>query len=348
MTQHSKYCIIGGGLSGLTTAYTLLKNNETDFVILEGRHRIGGRLLTKNAIDLGANWLQNYHSNLLDLIDELGLKTFDQFSKGKSILTYNKMAPPHYFETDTNAPPALRIAGGSFALINALAEKNLDKIKLNTTVKSLSEVGNKLLLSTSNGNFLAEKVIITLPPRLANTLHFMPPLPEPLQRVMDNTHTWMSNALKIGITYTTPFWKTNGFSGTIVGQIAPMTELYDHSNSTNSNFALMGFANAALKPLSFEDRKEKILQYLEHHLGKQAINYSTYDEKDWSQDVFTSSETLDSHYLSPKYGNPIFNKLYANNSILFSGTETASQYGGYMEGSVISGLNAALKILSLN
>jgi len=347
MPKHSKYCIIGAGLSGLTTAYSLLKKGETNFVILESRNRIGGRLLTKNTVDLGATWLQNYHSNLLELIKELGLTTFNQFSKGKSILVYNTMTSPHYFETDSNAPPAMRIVGGSLALANALAEPLEDKIILNTKVKSITETGNNIIISTNNGYFSTEKAIITLPPKLANQLLFTPPLPEHLQREMDNTHTWMSNAIKVGISYATPFWKTIGFSGTIVSQIAPLTELYDHSSHNASSFTLMGFANETLSPLSVSDRKEIILKHIERYLGKETRNYLNYFEKDWSLDEFTSSKKLNSYYLTPKYGNPIFDKFYVNKTVLFSGTETASQYGGYMEGAVISGLNAAKKVLEI-
>lgn len=45
-----KICIIGGGMAGLSAANHLLKNNETDFIIVEARNRIGGRII---AIEIG-------------------------------------------------------------------------------------------------------------------------------------------------------------------------------------------------------------------------------------------------------------------------------------------------------
>ncbi len=343
--KHSKYCIIGAGLSGLTTAYKLLQNGESDFIILEARDTIGGRLSTINSIDFGAAWLQNYHSNVLDLIKELGLKTFNQYTTGKSILMYNTMAPPHYFESDPNAPSALRIVGGSLALIHALAEKFLDKIRLNTKVERISAVSQNATIETNNGHFSAEKIIITLPPKLASHLKYNPELPEHLHREMTTTHTWMSNAIKVGINYKTPFWKTKGFSGTMIGQVAPVVELYDHSNYNESVFSLMGFVNESLRELSANDRKKQIITYLEKHLGAEAKNYSLYLEKDWSKDEFTSVESLNSYYLSPKYGHPVFNSFYLMEKLLFSGTETSPKYGGYMEGAVNSGVIATEKLL---
>ena len=48
--QTCKVLIIGAGMAGLSAANHLLKNNVRDFIILEGRNRIGGRII---AIKIG-------------------------------------------------------------------------------------------------------------------------------------------------------------------------------------------------------------------------------------------------------------------------------------------------------
>lgn len=40
-----KILIIGAGMAGLSAATHLLKNGETDFLIVEARGRIGGRII---------------------------------------------------------------------------------------------------------------------------------------------------------------------------------------------------------------------------------------------------------------------------------------------------------------
>lgn len=40
-----KILIIGAGMAGLSAATHLLKNSETDFLIVEARGRIGGRIV---------------------------------------------------------------------------------------------------------------------------------------------------------------------------------------------------------------------------------------------------------------------------------------------------------------
>ena len=347
MTQRkATYIIIGAGLSGLTSAYALYKQGMTDVLVLESRERIGGRILTENKIDFGATWFQNYHENVVALLDDLKLDTFHQYSKGKSVLVYNSMAPAHYFENDPNAPSAFRIAGGSAAMIEKLAFVHKEKIHTNTMVSELKEAGNHIVISTTNGEYIADKVIVTIPPRIATRIKFSPELSKMILDDMKNTHTWMSNALKVGLTFKTPFWKVNNFSGTLIGQIGSVTELYDHCCAEEETYALMGFVNEALRDVSAEERKTKILAYLQKYLGDEVLNYVTYKEKDWSQDSHTACSDIKSIYMSPRYGNPKFQEFYCNGKLLFSGAETSPIHGGYMDGAVFSGLNAVKKIVN--
>ncbi len=342
----SKYIIVGAGLSGLTTAYQLAKMGETDFVILESRDRLGGRIFTNDGIDFGATWFQTHHHNVLQFVEELGLSKFHQYNKGQNVLVYSTMAPAHYFESDPNAPSAYRVSGSSSALIEKLSEPVKNKICLETAVSGISEQGNTLMITTDKGDYRAEKVIITIPPKIATRITFTPELSEVVQREMDSTHTWMSNAMKVGMTFKKPFWREKNLSGTVIGQVGEVTELYDHSNSEDANFALMGFINEALRDYSSEERKKRILDYLVKYLGEQVLEYLTYEEKDWSQDCNTSCERLKSVYMSPSYGNPVFSKMYMKDKLFFSGAETSPVYGGYMDGAIYTGLIAAKKVVS--
>ncbi len=344
-TIHSKYIIIGAGLSGLTTAYELMKNGEANFRILESRALKGGRINTINSIDLGATWLQNHHHYLRQLLDELNLQTFEQYSNEKSILVYNSMAPAHYFESNTNDPSAYRIAGGSMALINALSKEFNTKIALNTIVTTVSEINERIHIQTNHKTYSCDQLVITIPPKLASSIVFEPKLPNACINILKETHTWMSNAIKVGLTFKVPFWREQGLSGMIISQISPVTELYDHCNSQEASFGLMGFVNERLRELTPENRKEQILSYLEKYLGPEINSYIDYHEKDWSLDEHTSNKQLKSVYMSPQYGNPLYQNFFLREKVLFSGTETSQVYGGYMEGAVISGMNAAQKLL---
>lgn len=344
--KHSKYIIIGAGLSGLTTAYILKENGITDVTILEGRPQIGGRIVTHKNVDLGATWFQQPHQYLTSLLKALNVGSFQQYQKGQSVLVYNTTAPAHYFESATNESSAKRIAGGSISLIDKLSEDLSNQIELITKVETITEVNSGLEVATNRGLFSADKVIVTIPPKLATTLNFNPKLPEHLLSTMKQTHTWMSNSIKVGMTFGTPFWREKNYSGTVIGQIGPVIELYDHCNFDDDSFSLMGFVNEDLRNAKPDDRKERILSYLEKYLGESVRNYTDYFEKDWSKDEFTASQNLKPGISSPQYGNAVFDDFYMNGKLLFSGTETAKQYGGYLEGAVLSGLTAAKGILN--
>lgn len=78
-----KVIIIGAGFSGLAAAYALHKRN-IDFVILEARNRIGGRVYSHTidekenlVIELGAEWVGNSHIRIKELCYEFGLELFN-------------------------------------------------------------------------------------------------------------------------------------------------------------------------------------------------------------------------------------------------------------------------------
>ncbi|UZO82316.1 FAD-dependent oxidoreductase [Aquimarina sp. ERC-38] len=347
MTEQNttKYVIVGAGLSGLTSAYFLNKLKETSFVILESRDRTGGRISTINGIDLGATWFQNHHQNVLNLLDDLDIEKFHQYSNGKSVLVYSSMAPAHYFENDPSTPSAYRISGGSSAMIRSLTAINREKIQTSTTVTAIKETATGVEVITDNGTYYANKVIITIPPRIATRITFNPELSDRTIKAMKTTHTWMSNAIKVGLTFKKPFWREKNLSGTLIGQVGAVTELYDHSNAEDNSYALMGFVNEALRDILPKERKEKILSHLVKYLGEEVFDYLTYQEKDWSQDKNTSCKRIKSIYMSPQYGNSVFSEDYMNGKLLFSGAETSPVYGGYMDGAIYSGIVAAQKLI---
>ncbi|XP_043798544.1 peroxisomal N(1)-acetyl-spermine/spermidine oxidase [Apis laboriosa] len=62
-----KILIVGAGMAGLSAANHLLKNHETDFLIVEARGRIGGRIVAtkigNEKVELGANWIHGVLGN---------------------------------------------------------------------------------------------------------------------------------------------------------------------------------------------------------------------------------------------------------------------------------------------
>ena len=76
----------------------------------------------------------------------------------------------------------------------------------------------------------------------------------------------MGESIKVGLTYAQPFWRSKNSSGTIVSNVGPIPEMYDHSNYEDSLFALKGFLNGVFHAATKEERKNLILNTLRYNL----------------------------------------------------------------------------------
>ncbi|WP_414839943.1 protoporphyrinogen oxidase [Carnobacterium sp. TMP28] len=102
-----RIAVIGGGITGLTTAYRIKQKIEKEhlpfeLILLEGSLKIGGKIYTvKNKtryIDLGAESLDIRYPEALELIKELGLKDQLIFSEGNKpdVFFYNQLYQLNY------------------------------------------------------------------------------------------------------------------------------------------------------------------------------------------------------------------------------------------------------------
>ena len=61
-SKHHKVLILGGGVAGVIAARTLHRNGIEDFLIIEARNELGGRMMShtfaNKTIEQGPNWIQ--------------------------------------------------------------------------------------------------------------------------------------------------------------------------------------------------------------------------------------------------------------------------------------------------
>jgi monoamine oxidase len=339
--SQSKICIIGAGLTGLTIAY-LLQKKGIECQILEANSRIGGRIetlsgITGVTIEMGATWFSEQHPTLLALLDELQLPYFKQHTSGISLFETMSFVPPQKFEIPDSEASSYRLEGGSMKLIDTLLSKiGLQNIKTNSKVITLKLVDNQIQITTAKGEvYTADKVISTLPPNLlVNTVLFEPDLPEALVALAKKTHTWMGESIKFAVEYSTPFWKENNFSGTLYSQASIIQEMYDHSSSDHTKFALKGFLNGGTNTLSKKERKEKAIQQLIAFFGVEAANYTAYYEKIWREETLTFIPYEQLIMAHQNNGHAIYKTKFFEDKLYLSGSETATQNPGYLDGAV--------------
>lgn len=353
-TMKERIIIIGGGLSGLTLAY-LLSKRDKEALVLEASSRLGGRIQTAKGplgtpLELGATWFSDMHQNFLSLIDELGLQKYPQFSKGTSLFQTKSFEPPQEFFVPEAEAPSYRLVGGTQCLIDTLAQK-LDSanIQLNTKVTAITQLENELLLTTSDKEQLrADKVILCLPPQLAGSqIQFSPQLPDTTAEILPTVQTWMSRAIKFVLEYDTPFWRKKGYSGMLYSHSGIIMEMYDHTNFEENKFGFTGFLNGGATSYSQEVRQEYVLKQLTELWGNEALNPVTYLDKIWDDKLVISGHQM-IHSPHQNNGHPVLQESYMNHKLFFSGTETAPEFGGYMEGAIISALKVVERIENQN
>lgn len=348
-TTKSDIIIIGAGLTGLTIAYLLRKQNISVHLI-EARERVGGRIDTKYSKtlapqEMGATWLGKKHTALVDLLQALNVGIFEQELSNKAIYEAISTSPPQLVSLPPNDEPSYRIQGGTSALIHALINQlEAKQIFLNQIVTNIFQEENGIIVQSKTHEFKADKVISTLPPNLfLNTISVNPPLPDLLVNIGKNTHTWMGESIKIALTFATPFWR-KASSGTIFSNVGPVSEMYDHANYEDNRFALKGFLNGAYFSMTKSERLELIMKQLQKYYGSQVRDFLTYEEAVWRKEKFTFSD-YENHVLPHQNnGHQVFQQSFLNGKLFLAGSETATQFPGYMEGAVRSAISICERI----
>jgi monoamine oxidase len=338
--------IIGGGLSGLTLAY-LLEKKGFDPTLIEASYRLGGRIQTVNGklntpLELGATWFTDQHHQLMGLLQELGLNKYPQFTKGTSFFQTNVFEPPQIFSIPESEAPSYRIAGGTQTLINTLRSKlSRTKIILNTQITQVSlQKNNTLLVEAGNKSFHCDKVIVCLPPQLASSIEFAKGLPSELKAFFPTVQTWMAGSIKFVLEYERPFWRDKGLSGILYSHADIVSEMYDHTNYQENKFGFTGFLNSETAGSSQEERRSNVLRHLSGLLGNDALNPTAYFDKVWN-DSFLVHENLKHMRPHQNNGHPYLQDAYLGGNFFFCGTETASEFSGYMEGAIQSAKRVA-------
>jgi Monoamine oxidase len=342
MKSNQEVVIVGGGLSGLALAY-FLSQKSVKPTILEAAPRLGGRIQTikgilETPLELGATWFSDMHPNLLRLIDELGLKIYPQYSKGISLFQTRSFEPPQRFHIPEAESPSYRLAGGTQSLIDALSQKlPTENIHLNAKVRAIEVEGNQVAIETNDDRKInADKVVIAVPPQLAaKQITFSPKLPDTAAAIFTDVQTWMAGAIKFTLEYAEPFWRNDGYSGMLYSHAGIITEMYDHTNFEGNKFGLTGFLNSSAASYPQEVRKKHVLQQLGELMGVPALKPTVYSDKVWT-DEFIMEGNQPVQRPHQYNGHPLMRENYMEGKLAFSASETANEFGGYMEGAVIA------------
>ncbi|WP_319522815.1 FAD-dependent oxidoreductase [uncultured Desulfosarcina sp.] len=341
--------IIGGGLSGLYCAHLLAAANRS-FVVLEARDRLGGRILSPAHqgfhSDLGPSWYwPAIQPRMMRLIQSLNLSGYPQFETGLG--RFQSFAGTvRTVQGYATQPASWRLCGGMQGLVESL-EKTIpeDAIRLNHPVCHIEKCNTGVQVSVGDleaeprARFDARHVILALPPRLAAaTILFTPELSHQLTQAMLKIGTWMAGQAKFCAFYESPFWRRAGLSGQAFSEYGPLGEIHDGSSPESKPCGLTGFVGI---PAAQRSQKEKLTEAILGQLallfGEPASRPLAFFYQDWARERFTATPyDQPPMHQHPLYHPPAGKAAIWEETVLFAGTETASEQGGYLEGALVT------------
>ena len=360
MSEVSKtqIAIIGAGLAGLHAAYRL-QAAGIDFVLIEARDRLGGRIFTVNetgepdpdGFDLGPSWFwPNMQPAIGSLVEELGLPAFCQNSEGDVVFERMSREPPHRYRGGPQEPCSMRLVGGTGALAQALsATLPPDRVHMAVRVTRMSLADNAVALTLEGAGggtdtLRAEQVIAALPPRLlAANMTFTPALPEAVLARWRETPTWMAPHAKFFAIYDRPFWRDAGLSGTAQSMVGPMAEIHD-ATTASGKAALFGFVGipagqrAAMAEAAV---RRACLDQFVRIFGEAARTLRATLFKDWAADELTATlaDHMDGGHPAPGREGWVSGEWAPY--LELAGSETGVSEAGYLAGAVTAGRRAA-------
>lgn len=237
--------------------------------------------------------------------------------------------------------------GGYSQIIDLVAKDLLVDIKFNQIVKKIIYNNQGVVVTTNQGNFSAEKVIITLPLGVLKkgSVEFSPQLPEPKVNAINRLGMGVLN--KLYLRFPQVFWDKEthllGYISTNKGEWAEWINLYRYTKQP----VLLGF-NAgsygqAIESLTDPAIISRAMQTLQQMYGSKIPQPVGHLITRWQQDPFSYGSYS---YLATG-ATPGDRKILAesvNNRLFFAGEATSQKHPATVHGAFLSGVEAAKKI----
>jgi monoamine oxidase len=250
------------------------------------------------------------------------------------------------FNTSIGSAQSTRFVGGPQRLSKGLAARLQQPVRLSSPVLAIDR-GRTATVHTAGASFRGRQVIVTVPKSVTAAVHFRPALPPAYGQYLQRQPS--GSAVKIHAVYPTPFWRTEGRSGSVVSDTGPLEIVYDNSPPDGTPGILVGFAEGnqgrALFNLSAGRRRAAVLGSLARYFGARALTPTHYVDMVWAAQPssggaygsFNPPGVLTS--LGAAVAGPVDN-------LHFAGADYSAQWPGYMEGAIRSGEATAAKVLA--
>ena len=247
----------------------------------------------------------------------------------------------------TSGAQERRCVGGMQQVSEKMAEALGDRVILNAPVHTVTQDERGVRVEAEGVTVSSGSAIIALPPTLAGRLRYRPALPG--YRDQFTQRVPMGTVIKVQCLYETPFWREEGLTGQVTSDTDAVRITFDNTPVTGSPGILLGFIEGEegrrWGRRSLEERRAGVLTCLARYLGEPARVPKEYVEMSWAEEEY--SRGCYAGFLPPgaltSYGEALRAPI---GRLHWAGTETATEWNGYMEGALQAGERAAHEVLT--
>jgi len=236
-----------------------------------------------------------------------------------------------------------KFKGGMHQIARRMAEVLGERVVLNAPVRKIVQNSDGAKVITEKSEFTARFVNVAAPPGPIARILFEPPLPS----ARDGLHQRMPMGaiIKIVVAYETAFWRAKGFSGQVATDDDTLGIVMDDAaeGSAQTLLCFIEGRHALLMSAAGKDAREaEVIASLVRFFGPEAADYIAYEDNDWLLEPYTHGYvgsmppgvmTRFGHALREPCGR-----------IHWAGTETATEWAGYIEGGMRSRIRAAHEV----
>lgn len=240
-----------------------------------------------------------------------------------------------------------QVEGGMASLYDKLAEKLKDVLHLNSPVRKISQNETGVVIKSDTHTVSAKRVIITIPPNLADHIQYEPGLPPTRAQLMQRMPA--GQAIRYVAVFEEAFWRHDGLMGESAAPGHYVELTLDGSDASGKpgilHFYSFGEVARQMATIDPELRKTMVLEAIAERFGPKAALPLHFVEQDWCGDPWSRGGSM-AHYapgVITNYGSVI---REACGRIHWAGTETALRWCGNVDGAISSGDRAAKEVVA--
>jgi monoamine oxidase len=236
-----------------------------------------------------------------------------------------------------------KFKGGMQQIPQRMADELGERVVLGAPVEKIMQDSSGVRVTTPKGEFSARFIIVSAPPAAAARIQYEPHLPALRDSLQQRIP--MGAITKIIVTYSTAFWRTAGWSGQVATSDDTLGIVMDDARDSGPA-ALLCFIEGRhaveLSAAGKDARREKVLASLVRFFGPEAARPLAYEDNDWLTEPYIHGYV---GHMPPgtltRFGRALREPC---GRIHWAGTETATEWAGYIEGGLRSGIRAAREV----